>query len=299
MKKRLLYAMPRVPLQQLKEQQRKEHPDNTNEEVKQNLVCKLRAQWRKLSEAVVKRSRKNQELIYQNVEEDKKQEGQNEAQLNDTMSAIITEPINDNNAGFEIDVEPADRKMPLNIKEEAMKAMRNAEIMLQKDNRGRKVRVVVVESDSEKEENLHNNRVEDNRGLADTEESCSNQEEHFTVQADVHHDEQGAARIWTNIANDSTNTEKPGNFGGARPKQKMRNPRRHESRLLKGSRQKGNGKNINIENGNKDGKSDGLQKKRHHRDKQEKQQNEVHWGLDETSESDGGWDCDDIPLLPM
>ncbi len=245
MKKRLLYAMPRVPLQQLKDQKKEGLPDNNNEEPEQNLVCKLRALWRKLAEAVVVRNRKNQELIDQNNEEDKEKEGQKETELDDTMLAIAAEPIDGNDRGIAINVEPEDRKgandmkyempvtakKPLTMAVDTMKAIKEAQIRLQKENRGRKLRVVVVESDSEDEENVHNNRVEENRGLADTEENykfIKNQDEHLTVQADVHQEysllfgeEERAAGIGANIANDSTNIKKPGNFGGARPKQKM------------------------------------------------------------------------------
>ncbi len=316
--------MPRVPLQQLKDQKKEGLPDNNNEEPKQNLACKLRALWRKLSEAVVIRNRKNQGLRDQNNEEDKEKEGQKETQLDDTMLAIAAEPIDANDGGIAINVEPEDRKgandkkyempftakKPLNMAVNTMKAIKEAQIRLQKENRGRKLRVVVVESDSEDEENVQNNTVEENRGLAFTEEKCkftNNQEEHLTVQADVHQEyflqfgeEERTTGIGTNVTNDSRNIEKPGNFGGARPKQKMMNPRRQEGKNHPlAQKPKANKNNENTENMDKDEKSEGLHMKRHHRDKQKKEQNEVHWGLDESSESDGVWDCDDIRLLPM
>ncbi len=86
-------------------------------------------------------------------------------------------------------------------------------------------------------------------------------------------------------------------FGGARPKNKTRNARR-DSPLVQKATQNKNENQEQRESRAKEEKAEiPIHKKRYQRGKQEEK--DVYWGMDESSESDTGWNCDEgDTLLP-
>ncbi len=225
--------MPRVPLTQLKEQQKDDPPDNNTDEP----VQKSAALWVYLKC-----------ICLQEINKKKGQEKHNDPDTtNGNIEVLMEETHLDKalpNASIELD-DPVDRfsetdvepgwkaakhsvngerrtmqnHQHLNINEEEMEAMKKIEMRLKKANRGKKLRVVVVESDSENdcaevEENSCPNLHEDFEYLwsfpenveifesGENQESPENQAVRFIVQADVHHvpsglssEERGAAGL--------------------------------------------------------------------------------------------------------
>ena len=126
----------------------------------------------------------------------------------------------------------------------------------------------------------------------------------FTVQADVHQVKSGEKEeenveenhsvslqrekndIGSNSRADKILEEgKLGHSGGARPKQRKPDVAFHEKKQETKKKQRTGHKRNKKQYGD-------------HKEKKEKKA-EVKWGLDESSESDGGWCCDegDVPLL--
>lgn len=227
----------------------------------------------------------------------------------------------------------------LNIREDAIDKIRTLEEMLQKVNRGKKIRVVVESDDknngqsrnTEGKAKHHRMVKHHHQHLSISDEEVTdvrdyNLESEFIVQADVHHvssENLEAERLSAafeepaeenlSLRQDALENKKKdvvlepaaeecfqnaetGNFGGARPKQKKTGMR---DTGAKTAREK-----INREKrkGHARGKKMKPATATKHQRNEQGRQNEVNWGLDESSEceSDGGWDLEggDIPLLP-
>ncbi len=183
----------------------------------------------------------------------------------------------------------------LNMDKHTMKQVKHAEVLLQKENPGKKIKLLaVVESDHNDE-----NTAGDTHNVR--ENSDMNQ---FIVLADVHQVQ--SATKGKEISNKSQKSrlvsekkntaslrdtdeiiaeDELGHSGGARPKQRKPDEAFHEKKQ-KAKKKERTGHKRN---------------KKHHGDHKEKKEKkaEVKWGLDESSESDGGWCCDegDVPLL--
>ncbi len=270
MKKRLQYAMPRVPLQQLKQQQKDGLPDNNMQEAPKNAICNwaaLKLKLRKIIAAIKKKNdhKRPEEILGENIEEDIDLVRDEGIKQYETLFGAEGSRIYDNDKDADIYIEPFDnkehKKKPetrtknknrLNINEDDLLVMQNMEIKLQKANRGRKLRVVVVESDSEDEnsdieEHLFGDKTKEHLAMVDTANSYEldeSQHGNMAVQADVHQvdsvvREEYPAGFEANvenylsrgaisegkagqIANDTSceNVFDMGHSGGARPKRK-------------------------------------------------------------------------------
>ncbi len=192
-------------------------------------------------------------------------------------------------------------KEPVNINADAIEAMKKAELMVQKGNRGRKLRVVVVESESEEENGR--NQGNNDWDLAETSEFAETRQEQlgsFVVCADVHQEDSmqfqeernGERRERADNEGKRKHFE-AGKFNGARPKIKFGF---FTDDKVQEVREKISRKETKIK----------VMENKHIKKPQRKMwqienpdnQDEVNWGSEESSESDGDWDCDDIPLLP-
>lgn len=202
----------------------------------------------------------------------------------------------------------------LNINENVIKRMKDVEQMLQKANKGKKLRVVVVESDEEDDDagcsNVGNNDLK------------LNVEGEFVVQAEVHHARRGKEAEQSietgcenineenvSLAAITLESENNGGFdtgmgemfrkmeknntGGAKPKQRKTDSGEAVGKA-QNVRQKASGRK----------KSGDTMRRRHLRNEDEKKsmKYDVQWGLDESSESESerDWYMDggNIPLLP-
>ncbi len=353
--------MPRVPLTQLKEQQKESVPDSNTEES----VQKSAALWacfkciclQAISRDRGKEKENDPDTRNRNIEEHMEETYHHKALPNTSIESADYE-----DRFSETDAEPGvqaarhsvngDRKTSqshqhFNINEEEMEAMKKMEMRLRKANRGRKLRLVLVESDSEHDcpegeddscPNLDNNldylwsfsgNVE-SFGSADNQEIPENQAVRFTVQADVHHvpsglsSEENAATV---IVETDVDRENPvsdhlrvesreaktdgkmkypfshvgrseGTMGRARPNQKEDESRGLlEDQELRGKK---TGNRGNVEGQTpaaqvKYSLTAGLFKQKHPK------LTKVNWGDEESSESDGEWDCngEDIRLVRM
>ena len=325
MKKRLRYAMPRVPLKQLKQQQK----NPLLEGPKEKPISKLAALKEKLNKFFGAIKRKKNKEIAQRFHGEYNEDhmdlvGDEEIQLEDTMFAAAAGPLDVNDRDPEISVKqvqckkvqykmnetkPMVRK-PLHINEDGTKAIRNAEVLLHNANRGRNLRAVVVDSDNEdgngaNEGKLVPENAEQHWAMTDNAESYDYPEGDWIVQADVHqvdlmvgneqvgNVENTSARCGSSKqnngqgANDASceNKLKMQNSGGARPKTKRNDFSYEEDKF-----------HCQVQDVTKEAKE--RQSHRGNGGKlQREKPNETDWGQDESSESDGGWDCDDIHLL--
>ncbi len=316
MKKRLLYAMPRVPLQQLQEQQQE---GNMAEPIGKP-ASKLKALKAKFL-GCMKKSRLQRtpnRLIDESDDEEMVPLGQEETQLDASAAAPAAAPIGRQDTKTHTDKEHFECKEEqhprgkcktkqlvgnhLNIEEEDLSAIHKMEIKLQKANRGRKLRVVVVESDSEDENDTgQDNSLGRNYDLPDKEEDESPDDQGgcFVIQADVHqadsvqfYEEQGATTFEMKVVESflsPPDTIRNKNREGA---MEMRNQNTFEFDHSSGPRPE-----KNCVEWKQEERSKQRQKRRRHQERMEKEQSEVNWGLDESSESDGVWDCDDIRLF--
>ncbi len=282
-KRRLQYAMPRVPLEQLKKQQQNgDIPENNAEEPTPKATSMLTVLRRKIAQAM-QRNQHVDGMSHRLIEDDAESVGQDETQTGDSSFAaagLFDDEKADHATGPRVDVREqqtiettlALAKVPLTITNEEMEVLKNAEIRLQKANRGRKLRVVVLESDSE-----NDNGVEEyvnNHENVDIFERDRDQDGEFVVKADIHQAESmdeeehiGDNTVWADDGGGAAN------LGGARPKTIL-NKKTNLDRQHK--------KHTKIHQGRKQEKGD-----------------ETQWGMDESSESDGDWysDLGDTPLL--
>ncbi len=310
MKRRLHYAMPRVSIEKLKADQGFEEMRDVETREKKTSFTKAVATTLLKQ---VKRKRKQEDKP--ELEERNSDTSEDETHLEDTLLAEVAPTDNDKNRYYEDDyveekgirnqqktkdVDAFPRiKNPqhLNLTENAMKKMKDAEVILQRANRGKKLRVVVVESDGE-DADAHNDVTDHNDFQWDI-------AGHFTVQADVH--QVGSERkeeesvkenhfvILQSEENDVVShsevvkilkEDELGHSGRARPKQRKPDVAFHEKKQKAKKKQRTGHKRNKKHHGD-------------HKNKKEKK-TEVKWGLDESSESDGGWGCDEgyVALLP-
>ncbi len=206
MKKRLRYAMPRVPLKQLKQPQKNPLLGEPKEKPISNLAA-LKEKLNKFFGAIKRKTNKEiaQRLHGEYNEDHMDLVGDEGIQLEDTMFAAAAGPLDVNDRDPEISVKqvqckkvqykmnetkPMVRK-PLHINEDGTKAIRNAEVLLHNANRGRNLRAVVVDSDNEdgngaNEGKLVPENAEQHWAMTDNAESYDYPEDDWIVQADVH-----------------------------------------------------------------------------------------------------------------
>ena len=306
MKRRLHYAMPRVSIEKLKAGQDIE--ETRDVETKEKKTSFIKAAAITLLKKVMRKRKQEDKPEW---EERNSDTSEDETHFDDTLFAEVAPTDNDKDRDNEDDEfeekrmrnqqkkndEDAfpRRKNPqhFNITENAMKKMKDVEKMLQRANRGKKLRVLVVESDDDDNEDgdAHN----DVTGHNDFQWDITGQ---FTVHADVHQVgsdkteesvEENHCVSLHNEKNDLDNIleeDELGHSGGARPKQRKPDEAFYEKKQKAKKKQRTGYKRNKKQYGD-------------HKERKEKKV-EVKWGLDESSESDGGWGCDDgdVPLLP-
>ncbi len=178
MKRRLHYAMPRVPIEKLKAGQDIEEVRDV--ETKEKKTSFIKAAATTLLKKVM-RKRKQQEW-----EERNSDTSEDETHFDDTLFAEIAPIDNDkdsNNQDDELgekgmrnqqkkndeDAFPRQKyHQHFNITENAMKKMKDVEEMLQRANRGKKLRVVVVESDDgddNEDDDAHDDMADNNSSV--------------------------------------------------------------------------------------------------------------------------------------
>ncbi len=302
--------MPRVPLEQLKKQKRDGLPQKNVEEPT-SLFAALRQKIGKAVHRKENQVKMPQRLTEKIDEDDIESAEQQETELDDILPAAAAGgPMDDDDKHLENDEPAEDRKMmkgnvkqPIQINDAEMEAMLKMEMRLQNVNRGRKLRVVVVENESENENEAFKDDVIDDAvnnhlelaGNADIFPTC--QQVAFVVQADVHKGnscqtlEDDNKRI---VDEGKSAIPEMGDFGGARPKKEMNLDVDVDE--VEDAREKSYSKHREKNKGKKN-KQVEKERKFELKLKPEKP-SKVEWGLEESSESDGGWDCDDIPLLP-
>ncbi len=323
MKKRLRFAMPRVPLQQLKQQQNNGLQGNDEEEEpREEPISKLKALRIKIDKCIGTFKKKMDQEMPQthseNVEEDTESVGDEETQLNDTMFAAAGQVYFDKEYS-EVDVEPVKYREDqhtrkenkphlrkhLTIKVEEMEAIRKIETRLKKANRGRKLRVVLESEDEEENGEIivsEEGNIHKHLGLANIvqKQSEETQDAGFVVQADVHQEElphlqeeQDATAPEQNGVKSIFSVSDTMENKDIEVTNDARKEQLHEMEHGAGVRPK---KNFKQEKGK--AKSKQRQKKRKYQERMHEKHSTVNWGLEESSESDGGWDFDNIPLLP-
>ncbi len=296
--------------------------DNHNdvEEPTSKCTSLLQTLKRKITETCWRKQNVTGVPVEENIQEDIESVQNEETQMDNTLLAAAR-PLNVQDRGTDVEMQPItvsreqtitetrmkQVKEPLHIQEDTIKAMKDMEVRLKKENRGRKLRVVVVESESEDE----NGAIQDcpftekgnnHWGLAENAsftESGKNQDSPFVVQAEIHQEnsvkikrkDNGEKRARADHEGQMDDFE-AGIFAGARPK------------INVGDFAEDKVQEVREQSPRKQTKMKVKEIKRPQRKKQQdaepEKHNEVNWGFDESSESDGSWDLyeGDIPLLP-
>ncbi len=287
--KRLQYAMPRVPLKKLKAKKRyTEDPPETSDTMV-GAIAKRIHEAHKLRRNT---SKGKKELLGGDIEHNEP-----ESEKNDSDQVYFEDNRLEGATAMARAFEPKREtlhrnrqehvlwKQQLNIGEKEIEQINSLEAKIQNDNKGRNLRLVLVESDMEK--NLPGSDEHNNEDIESSDQErivelpiSANIEAHMCKDSSEMgvKDEQHLFVVKDNSADDGYFMCEIHATGGARPKTKR----------VKGQQQK------------KAAGKQKMTKKIQKKAQGKKQKAQVVWGLDESSESDSGWDCDegDIPLLP-
>ncbi len=299
LRKRLEFAMPRVPLQKLKVQKNsviKEEADDLSEaaDTKVGILAKriLEASKSKLNVP----PRMKMPLGGDKDEPDLNENITGQTKLEDSSASegavALDRPFGEKCVLNRQEYGNLFKQQHVKIDEEDVEMMQRLEARIQMKNRRLNLRVVVVEGDTEnilgRDDKNINGNDEGQEQLSFTEGSTGTEVE---VEAIVHKEETSEA--WSNddledqlMQNNNTQAKKCFGKkikprGGTKPKQMSRWVRREQNMKTRGS------KNSRKK----------LQKTDEYKTQKTTQ---VTWGLEDSSESDGGWDCgkEDLPLLP-
>ncbi len=320
--------MPRVPLQQLREQQKCGHQNEQDKEPA-SIVTECRRSVAASFKQNKNRARAPQRLIAENMEKDVQLVVQKERILDNSLSptAAKSRDNKDHFSGTNLQKQNEIRVKagrPLRIKEEHMTAVQNAETQLQRANPGRKLRLVLVESDTDGEFDATGNMSFHNEGndcqniavSVNSSETLENQVHDIIVEADVHHVKHTNKRVEVNVGGQDSvtsdmfkyesserakeaenhdlweNREK-GQFGGARPKERNKEPAVLVPSLLEKTTDK---KKAARQKKRKEKKKANKFKQKESKGRKQKESN---WGEEESSESDRecDWDGGDISLV--
>ncbi len=295
MRKRLQYAMPRVPLVKLKQKKNDatgETDDPTGAaETMVGVMAKRIQQGNKAREIAPKRGKVPLGGDIEHDESDSEEDHFDKIQAgnNGVQGAAADERF------YGPDENHLNRKaqnigdQDLIVEKEEMDMMERLVAKIERQNKGKKLRLVLFEGDTDnivaadEAKTKIKNDNESPEQLRTNEVSSATEVE---VEAMVHYEDHEKRVV---LQNDMEKNNTPGvrleeypmnPAGGAKPKQISTRARGKKNKKVRGrqdARKKAQKKNTIKKQGTA----------------------EARWGLDESSESDGDWDCDggDVPLL--
>ncbi len=296
MRKRLVYAMPRVPLQRLK-QRNEEIKEEDTAEPAETMVGAMAKRMKEAHKARKMNPTEKKQPLGGDIEhEDSDKSESDENHIDDTQGpGLKVEGAAANERPDHSGLEMMDTKAQhisvgdqhLDIDKEEIDIMRTLLAKIEKKNKGLNLKLVAVQSGKEIDLGEEDERIQQDEEIQDQAEITRCDE--VVVQALVHQAESGEHGrnddFQDHLAENNNAAAELGAFaielnpaGGAKPKQIARGHQNQNAR----------GRQISHKNTANSKTQDTTQ---------------ISWGLDESSESsesDGGWDMDggDIPLVP-
>ncbi len=300
MRKRLQFAMPRVPLQKLKgtpEQQENVEP-GTHVATMRRRIAEARQGKQGIKEKpkvpLGGDSKSSEEEFHSSSTDDE-----------DKMH-LLGAAAQVHNQNETLDFEDCPQLMEMEPKLQRSTRGRNQTVFVEGDTDGGEEQDltadIVCQTSSDGSEEKFGRQLEVQAIIHDVDMEQSDQEEAIgnTDVTDNIMDAGIDMADWTieedraqgNMSN-FIETQIGGEYGGARPKKIM-------NRLSRNENQEADFEEIYVKKDRQKSRK-AMKNVKHHvqmkRPKKTGTARKVEWGLDESSESDGGWDCDDIPLL--